>query len=161
MVDDYDTPVVLEILEKDEDQLLQALWDLHTDLSNCLPSKIANFKARDKFLTAAQNEAEFHKVSLFRLLLELAGSKRDVLQHKLDLGHPANYNINIYGSMFGISGSKPFGAFDSQKMIGALSKSPVFPGDTICKLDVMKLSAKLMSHLPIGYPDGYLVCYSI
>lgn len=159
MVDDYDTVVVLKLLEKDEDQLLQAFWDLHTDLSDYLPSKITNFKARDGCLTAAQNEAEFHKLSLFRFLAELAGSKKDVQQHKLDLRYPVNYNTNIYGSILGISGSKRFGTFDSQKMLGALSKSPVFPGDTICKLDVIKFSATLMSQLPIGFPDGYLVCY--
>ena len=160
MVDDYDTPVVLELLEKDEDELLQPLWDLHTDLSDYLPSKIANFNARNG-LTAAQREAEFHKLSLIRFLAEYAGLKRDVRQHMLDVGYSVNYNANIYGSIFGISGSKRFGTFDSEKMIGALSKSPVFRGVTIRKLDVMELSAKLMSRLPIGFPDGYLVRYSI
>jgi hypothetical protein len=154
LVNDYDTPLVLEFLEKDEDQLLQAFWDLYTDLSAYLPAKIADFAARDGSLTAAQNEAEFHKLTLFRFLLELAGGKRDVRQHKLDLSYPTSYNTSIYGSLFGISGSKRFGTFDSQKMLDALSKSPIFPGDAIRKLDVVKLSAELMSHLPIGFPDG-------
>jgi hypothetical protein len=159
LVDDYDTPVVHELLEKDEDELLQPLWDLHTDITACLPGKIDNFKARDGRLTAAQNEAEFHKLSLLRSLAEFVGIKRDVRQHKLDLRYSVNYNNNIYGSIFGISGSKHFGTFDSQKMIGALSKSPVFHGATMSKSDVMEYSAKLMSQLPIGFPDGYLVCY--
>ena len=156
MDNDYDTPAVLELLEKHEDELLQPLWDLYTDLSDYLPSKIA--KARDGCLTAAQNGAD-HKLSLVRFLAEFAGIKRDVRQHKLDLSYSVNYNANIYGSIFGISGSKRFGTFDSQKMLGALSKSPVFRGVTIRKLDIMKLSATLMSQLPIGFPDGYLVCY--
>jgi hypothetical protein len=159
LVDDYNTPVVHELLEKDEDELLQPLWDLHTDITTYLPSKIDNFKARDGRLTAAQIEAAFHKLSLLRSLAEFAGIKRDVRQHKLDLSYSVNDNNNIYGSIFGISGSKRFGTFDSEKMIGALSKSPVFRGATIRKPDVMELSAKLMSQLPIGFPDGYLVCY--
>ena len=112
-------------------------------------------------MTAAQIEAAFHKLSLLRSLAEFAGIKRDVRQYKLDLSYSVNDNNNIYGSIFGISGSKRFGTFDSQKMLSALSKSPVFRGVTIRKLDVMELSAKLMSRLPIGFPDGYLVRYSI
>jgi hypothetical protein len=160
LVDDYDTPVVLELLEKDEDELLQPLWDLYTDLSDYLPSKIANSKARDRCLTAAQNGAEFHKLSLIRFLAEFAGIKRDVRQHKLDLNCSVNYNHNMLGCIFGISGSTRFGTFDSQKMLSTLSKSPVFPDDITRKLDVIELSTKLMN-LPIGFPDGYLVCYAI
>jgi hypothetical protein len=63
--------------------------------------------------------------------------------------------------MLSISGSKPFGTFDSQKILYALSKSPVFSEDAISNLDVMELSAKLMKHVPIGFPAGYLVRYSI
>ena len=161
LVDDYDTPVVHELLEKDEDELLQPLWDLHTDITACLPGKIDNFKARDGRLTAAQNEAEFHKLSLLRSLAEFAGIKRDVRQYKLDLSYLVNDNNNIYGSIFGISGSKRFRTFDLEKMISALLKSLVFRGATIRKPDIMELSAKLMSQLLIGFPDGYLVCYSI
>jgi hypothetical protein len=159
LVDYYDTPLVLDLLGKDEDELLQPFWDLYSDPSAYLPSKIAHFKARDGLL-GAQNAAEFHRITLFQLLFELAGSETDV-RHQLDPEYTANYNANIIGSMLGVSGSKPFGTFDSQKVLDALSKSPVFPGDTIHKLDVMKLSAKLMGHLPIGFPDGYLVRYSI
>jgi hypothetical protein len=141
LVDDYNTPVVHELLEKDEDELLQPLWDLYTDITTYLPSKIDNFKARDGRLTAVA----FHKLSLLRSLAEFAGIKRDVRQYKLDLSYSVNDNNNIYGSIFGISGSKSFGTFDSEKMIGALSKSPVFRGATIRKPDIMELSAKLMS----------------
>lgn len=68
--------------------------------------------------------------------------------------HSISTNSCVYPSA---TDHGPFGTFDSQKMLDALSKSPVFPGDTIRKLDTMKLSAKLMSYLPIGFPDGYLI----
>jgi len=112
-------------------------------------------------LIAAQIEAAFHKLSLLRSLAEFAGIKRDVRQYKLDLSYLVNDNNNIYGSIFGISGSKRFRTFDLEKMISALLKSLVFRGATIRKPDIMELSAKLMSQLLIGFPDGYLVCYSI
>lgn len=161
LVDVYDTPLVLDLLGKDEDELLDTLWDSYSDPFAYLPSKIANFKAEDEFLEA-HNVAEFHRISLVRSVAEHAGADMDVRQHKLDLDYTANYNHNILGSMISsISGSKPFGTFSPQKMLDALSKSPVFPDDTISKLDVVKLSAELMERLPIGLPDGYLVCYSV
>jgi hypothetical protein len=161
LVDAYDTPLVLDILRKDEDQLLDPLWNIYSDPFAYLPRKIANLEAEDEFLEA-QNAAELHRLSLFRLVGEFAGAEMEVRQHRLDLGYTANYNHNILGSIISsISGSKPFGTFAPQKMLDALSKSPVFPDDTISKLDVIKLSAELMSRLPIGLPDGYLVCYSI
>jgi hypothetical protein len=159
LVDDYDTPLVLSVLGKDEDELLDGLWNIYSDPSVYLPSKIANFKAEDEILEA-QNAAEFHRLSLVRSVLELAGVKMDVRQDMLDLEYTVNYNHNILGSMLGFSGSKPFGTFASQKMLDALSKSLVFPDDT-AQLDVMKLSADVMRRVPIGFPDGYLVCYSI
>ncbi|KAH6670177.1 hypothetical protein B0J14DRAFT_113998 [Halenospora varia] len=153
LVDDYNTPLMLAILRKNEDELLQAFWNLHTDLSTYLPSTTANFKAGVE-LTAAQNSVELHRISLFLLLLDFVQDKKDVRQHKFDLEYTANDNANIFGSMNGISGSKPFGIFDSQKMLDALFTSPIFPGDTARKF--IKSSAKLMGHLPIGFPDGYL-----
>jgi len=110
--DEYDTPCVLDLLKKDEDELLEGLWDIYSDPYAYLPSEIANFKAKDEPLEA-QNAAEFHRLSLVRCLLD------------------------------------------------ALSKSLLFPDYIIRKLDVMKLSAELISRLLIGFPDGYLVCNSI
>lgn len=160
LADDYDTPLVLGLLRKDKDQLLDGLWNAYSDPFVYLLSKIANFKATNEFLED-QNAAEFHRLSLVRSVLELAGAKIDVRQHKLDLDYTANYNHNILGSMLSFSGSKPFGTFASEKMLDALSKSLVFPDDTTHKLDVIKLSAKVMSCVLIEFPEGYLVYYSI
>jgi len=66
-------------------------------------------------------------------------------QHKLNLSYSVNDNNNIYKFIFGISGLKRFRTFDLEKIIGALSKSLVFRGATICKPDIIKLSAKLIS----------------
>jgi hypothetical protein len=139
LVDDFDTPCVRELLEKDKDKLLHAFWDLYIVGSLTVPE-------------------ELHKISLLRSLSEFAGAKTDIRQHRLDLRYTSNYNANIFRSMFGISGSKPFGTFNSQKMLDALSKSPIFY--TIREADFIQWSAKLMNQLPIGFPDGYLVCYS-
>jgi hypothetical protein len=159
--DVYDTPLVLDLLRKDEDELLDPIWNIYSDPFAYLPSEIANLKAEDEFLEA-QNAAELHRLSLVRLVAECCGAEIEMRQHRLDLGCTAKYNHNVLGSMISsISGSKPFGTFDPQKMLDALSKSPVFSDDTISKLDVKKLSVELMNRLPIGLPDGYLVCYSV
>jgi hypothetical protein len=160
LVDDYNNPLILELLRKDEDELLQGLWNLHTVLSDHLPNKIGNFNHGSGSLTADQNAAEFHRISLLRLLVEFVKGKKDFRQHRTDLGYTLNYNNNIYGSMLGISGSRPFGTFNLQTMIAALSKSPLFANDTLREQDIMELSAQLMTHLPIGIPVGHLVCYS-
>jgi len=97
----------------------------------------------------------FHRISLFRHLLEWAGGERDVRQHRLDLTHSTNYNANIFGSLVGINGPQLFGSSYSQAMLGVVSKSKVFADRS---LDVVKLSTELMVHLPIGFPDDDLVC---
>jgi hypothetical protein len=158
LVNVYNTPLVLDLLGKDEDELLDSFWNIYSDPFAYVTSQISKFMFEDEFLEP-QNAAEFHRLSLFRSLAEIAGAKMDMRQHKLDLDYTCNYNHNILGSILGFSGSNPFGTFASQKMLDALSKSSVFPDDTIRKLDVMKLSAELMSRLPIGFADGYLVCY--
>lgn len=68
LVDDYDTPLVLELLGKDEDELIQTLWDLYTDLY-AYQSKVMNFEAKDVSFTAAKNAAEFHLIIRFITIL--------------------------------------------------------------------------------------------
>ncbi|KAH8653947.1 hypothetical protein BGZ60DRAFT_419026 [Tricladium varicosporioides] len=130
LLDKYDTRAALTLLKKDEDEFLQPFRTHYMDISACLLKRpIANFKAK---------------------------AKLNFWQHMIDLQYTANYNANICGSFVGISGSKPFGVFNSQEMLDALSKSPLFPAETLYKLDIVKLSAQIMAKLPIGYPDGYL-----
>lgn len=160
MANNYDISFVLGLLRKDEDQLLDSLWNTYSDPFVYLPSKIANFKATNELLEY-QNTAEFHRLSLVQSVLELARAKINIRQHKLDLDYTAHYNYNILGSMLSFSGSNPFGTFASEKMLDTLSKSLVFTDDTTCKLDVIKLSTKVMNCVPIGFPEGYLVYYLI
>jgi hypothetical protein len=158
LADDYDTPHILEILRKDEDELLEAFWDLHTDFSAYLPTTSFNSNPEDGFLRAAFDKEALHKLSLCRKLVETVGGQRDAWQHNLDLGHTFTHNVNVYGSILDMSGSNPFGSFNPQKMLDALSKSPVFSGNAICEQDLLNWSARLMGQLPIGFSDGYLVC---
>lgn len=158
LVNAYNTPLVVDLLGKDEDELLDSFWKIYSNPFDYVTSQISNFMFKDEFLEP-QNAAEFHRLSLVRSLAEIARVKMNPRQHKLDLDYTCNYNHNILGSILRFSGSNPFGTFASQEMLDALSKSPVFLDDTIRKVDVIKLSAELISRLPIRFPDGYLVCY--
>lgn len=151
--DDYDTPAVLALLGKNETELLQGFRSLCRQLSAYPRNSIANCEAG---LGAAQIAAEFHRLSLFRYWLEFFGGKRDRRQHNIDPRYTAIDNANIVSFVVGIKVLKPFGIFDSRKMLDALSKSPLFPDKTIHTLDVVKLSTQMMANLPIGFPNGYL-----
>jgi hypothetical protein len=140
LLDKYDTRAALALLEKDEDEFLRLFraW--------CIPQcPITNIIE------------ELHKIAVFRYLAEFVGARTNFQQHKIDLQHTANYNANICGSVVRINGSKPFGVFDSQEMLAALLKYPLFPAETLYTLDVVKWSTQMMGNLPIGYPNGYLV----
>jgi hypothetical protein len=152
--DDYNTPPILALLGKNESELLQGFRILYRQLSAYPRNSIANCKAG---LEAAQIAEAFHKISLLRHLCEFVSRKRDSRQHNIDPQYTATDNANIYGSVVGINGLKPFMIFDSQKILDALSKSPLFPDETLHTLDVVKLSTQMMANLPIGFPNGYLV----
>ncbi|KAG9228936.1 hypothetical protein BJ875DRAFT_500347 [Amylocarpus encephaloides] len=153
--EDYDTPVVLALLRKNETELLQGIRSLYQQLSAYPRYSTANWGAE---LGAAQIAAEFHRLSLFRCCLELLGGKQDPRQHKIDPGYSAIDNANIISSVVGIEVLKPFGGFDdSRKILDALSKSPLFSTQRIDTLDIVKLSTRMMANLPIGFPKGYLV----
>lgn len=49
-IDDDDAPLILELLGKDEDELLQTLWGFQMDRS-FYPPKIANFNAENVMFT--------------------------------------------------------------------------------------------------------------
>jgi hypothetical protein len=154
LLKDYDIPPALELLRKDrdellqafqngQDELLQAFWRDHTDL---FPGS-----------TSAQRSAEFQRISLLRCLLVFSGGKDDIRQHRFAPEYTASDNVNLYGSLVGITGSNCFGNFDSQVILDALSKSKVFTHDDIRTLDIVKLTSQMMTSLPIGFPQGYLV----
>jgi hypothetical protein len=135
--------LVFELLRKDQDQLLQGFRKDHTDILEDL---------------ANQWNADFHSLSLHWLLLVSCGGEDDDFRpRKLDPKFTANDNANIIGSLVGITGSNRFGDFDSQAMLNALSHSKVFTQHEISRLEIAKLTSKMMASLPIGFPKGYLV----
>lgn len=157
LLNDYDNPSAVELLGKDQDELLQVFRKLRKDLSTSPPrNSVANFETKARS-TNAQNCAEYHSISLLRCLLEFSGGREDFLQHKFDPSYTAIDNARLYGSLLDITGSNPFGNFDSQKMRKALLRSKVFTKDDISTLDVAQLSDRMMACLPIGFPNGYMV----
>ena len=154
LLGNYDTPTALALLGKDQEQLLESFWS--TDLSTWL--LVADFEITPGS-RVSQNIAKSHIISLLRYLVEFFEGREDKRQHKLDPRYTVKFNANIYGSIVGVSGSKPFGIFDPQKILDALATSPLFPDDTVRELDVIKLSAQMMAQLPIGFRNGHLVCY--
>jgi hypothetical protein len=129
----YNVHPALELLSKDEDELLQVFTNL---------SKTGS---RDP------NDAEIQKISLIRCLLELSGGRKYLRQHIFHDKYSTNNNANLYGSLIGITRSNCFGNFDSQKMLNALSTSPVFTNDDIQMLNAVELSTEMIASLPIGF----------
>ena len=76
---------------------------------------------------------------------------------KLNLKYIASNNTNIIGSLISITGSNRFRDFDSQVILNTLSNSRVFTLNDIRILDIVNLTRKITTSLPIGFLKGYLV----
>lgn len=100
---------------------------------------------------------EAQKTSLVRALLELSGSRVDLLQHGFAKEYTVSENADLYASVLGITKTKQFGNFDSEEMRNTLSKSPVFSGLTIGVQDLEERIAKMVDSLRVGFREGYLV----
>jgi len=135
--------LVFELLRKDQDQLLRGFRQEHTDFLEEIPIN--------------QQNAEFHRISLYWSLFVSCGGEDAFRPRKFDPKYTARDNTNMIGSLVGITGSNGFGDFDSQAMLNALSNSQVFTLDDIHKLDIVNLTNKMTTSLPIGFPKGYLV----
>jgi len=152
LLGNYDTRVALELLAKDEDDLLQPFQKGHRDLFGA----VSESEVPMKMLQGS----ELHNISLVRCLLEFSGGMVERRQHALDPEYPISDNANLFGLLIGIASTNRFGSFDSKQMHGALSKSEIFAGDPdISTLDTVEWSMQLMDFLPIGFPEGYLVRY--
>ena len=64
--------------------------------------------------------------SLIWALLELSGGRVDLRQHGFAEEYTASNNADLYASVLDITRKKHFGDFDLEKMLNALSKSPLF-----------------------------------
>ncbi|KAG9229879.1 hypothetical protein BJ875DRAFT_521732 [Amylocarpus encephaloides] len=140
---DHHTPSAIQLLEKDQDGVLQAFQKDPADLFQAVPT------------TSQDRQTEVHLIALVRRLLILAGGPADSPRVKLDPKYTAMENLNLYGSLVGITGSHQFGPFDSRPLHKALSESRVSAnGD--CMLDIASLTCQMMASLPIGFPPGHL-----
>ena len=148
----YDSYKALELLAKDQADLLQPFQECRTDPFKALSER----KAPIKML----HGSELQMISLVRGLLELSGGIVDCRQHALDQEYTISDNLNLYMVLVGITGTNQFGDFDPKEMHNALLKSKVFEKDSdIGTLDTMGWSMRMMEFLPIGFPEGYLVTY--
>lgn len=139
---DYSCPTVVELLEKNQDELLQVFRKDYTDLLHA---------------TTSGQTVQFHCIALVRGLFVFCGGRKDVLQQKFHPGYAACDNANFFGSLVSIIGSNRFGSFDTQAMLKALSLSKAVAKDDIHMLDIASLTRQMTTSLPIGFPQGYLV----
>ena len=85
----------------------------------------------------------------------------DYRQHALDQEYTISDNLNLYRTLVGVTDTNSFGDFDPKEMYNMLLKSNVFVKDAdIGTLDTVGWSLQMMEFLPIGFAEGYLVCYS-
>ncbi|KKY13890.1 hypothetical protein UCRPC4_g06906 [Phaeomoniella chlamydospora] len=139
----YDSSSVIELLKKDENDLLEIFRKNGIDL----------FKPGSAF---ADWNVEFHKISLIRRLLVICGGDKDNEQYIFDESNTAHDNLIFYASLVGTAGSNIFGNFDSHAIREQCSKSKVFTDEDLRSLDVQKWTDQLRDKLPIGFPPGQL-----
>jgi len=148
----YDSRLALELLAKDEDDLLQPFWKGRRVLFEAASETEASMKMLEGL--------KLHNISLLRCLLKFSGGRMERRQHALDPEHSISDNVNLFDLLIGIVDTNRFGSFDSKQMHDALSKSEIFAGDPdISTLNTVEWSMQLMNFLPIGFPEGYLIRY--
>jgi hypothetical protein len=133
---DYNTPSALQLLEKDQYEVLQAFRKDVADL----------FKAAE----CEDRKAELQRIGLVRRAFIIAGGLEDVHQLKFDPEYNAIDNLNLLGSLVGVTGSNRLRNFDLQAILSALHKSKAITNKYIDILDI----AELMTLLPIGFQRG-------
>ena len=100
-------------------------------------------------------------ISLFRCFLEFSGGKADFRQHNFRGSYTTKQNAFFCANFLGVFCSRQFGRFDPKEMHSALCKAKLFAGfPTIDLPDTVKWSHRMMLHVPVGFPENYLVrCY--
>ena len=148
----YDSRLALELLTKDEDDLLQSFWK----------SRKVLFKTVSEIETLMKmlKDLKLYNISLLRCLLKFSDDRVKRRQHALDSKHLISNNVNLFDLLIDIVDTNRFGSFDSKQMHDALSKSEIFAEDSdISTLNTVKWSMQLMNFLPIDFPKRYLVRY--
>jgi hypothetical protein len=139
LLEDYNTPSAIRLLEKNQDGVLQAFQKDSTDLFKVTSAKCQNRKADTQL------------IGLVRRLLIFASGPEDVHQLKFDQEYTAIDNHNLLGSLVSVTGSNRFRNFDLQAILSALYKSKAITNEYIDTLDIAELIKKLMTLLPIGF----------
>ena len=101
---------------------------------------------------------EQQTIYLFRSFLEFSSGRVDCRQHDFGIDYTINQNASICASFLGISRLRQFGRFDPEDMARALSKSKIFAEQS--KPDIpnpLDWGFHMMAHVPVGFPDNYLV----
>ena len=89
-------------------------------------------------------------IGLVRRLHILAGGTVNVHQLEFDHANTGRENVNLYGSLVGVTGSNHFENIDLQAMLSALSRSKAINDEDILALDISELISQMMTFLPIG-----------
>ena len=150
---DYDSQQALELLAKDENNLLQPFLEGHTNLLEAA--------SEDEVPTKPSHCLELHTISLVRAVLELSGGRVECRQHVLDQGYTSSDNASLYGRLIGVADNADMnltGDFDAEQMCNALLKSKAFAeGPDVNILDVIKWNTRMADFLPIGFRGECLV----
>ena len=97
--------------------------------------------------------AETQIISLVQALLDLSRGVVDSRQ-KFNQEYSSNDNFDLYKSLVGVNGTNCFGNFDPNKLYNALLTSKA-----LTTLNIVERTEEMMRSLPIGFPEGHLVCY--
>jgi hypothetical protein len=138
LLEDYNTPSAIQLLEKNHDGVLQAFRKDPTDLFKAASAKCQNRKA------------EAQLIGLVQLLLIFASNPEDVHQLKFDQEYTAIDNHNLLGSLVRITGSNCSRNLE-QAILSPLYKSKAITNEYIDTLDIAELISKLMTLLPIRF----------
>lgn len=105
-----------------------------------------------KIWPIADAEAERHKVSLLRRLLESAGGRRDDFQHTLNEKRSINDNFGFLGELLGINAMQTasFDSFDVLKVREVLIQCDPFQ---FGELDAAKLLNQICRFVPVGFSE--------
>ena len=104
--------------------------------------------------------SELQTISLVRGLLELSGGTVDRRHHVLDQEYTTSDNLDLCSMLIGVTSKNRFEDFDPKEMYDKLLKSKVFVKDAdIDTLNIVGWSMQMMEFLPIGFLEGYLICY--
>jgi hypothetical protein len=133
---DYKAPSVLQLLDKDQKQVLRALWRDLADL----------FKGTER----RDGEEAIRLIGLLRRVFVVAGGQEDAHQLQLVQGYTAHDAFSLIGSLFGITGSNCLRRLDLGAILSAVHESDAFCNDYPDPLDITKSIIHLLKLLEAG-----------